>query len=106
MFEAYDVSLKLAASLRPHLMTLRAADAALTTQLARAMASVPLNLSEGSKRAGKDRRHLFRVADGSAAEVRACLDVAVALGYLGEDGLVESRELIDRVLAMCWRLTH
>ena len=106
MFDAYEVSLQLTRSLRPHLVRLRSCDASLTNQLTRALSSVPLNLSEGRRRVGKDRTHLFRVAEGSVAEVRACIDTAEALGYIERDGLEESLAFIDRMQAMCWRLTH
>ena len=106
MFDAYDVSLKLATSLRTPLVRIRLSDASLATQLSRAAASVPLNLSEGNRRRGKDRLHLFRVAAGSAAEVKACLNVAMAFDYASECAGSEAHELADRVLAMCWRLTH
>jgi four helix bundle protein len=106
MFDAYEISLELARSLRPYLKQLRACDSSLTNQLTRAMTSVPLNLSEGRSRVGKDRVHLFRVAAGSVAEVRACLQTAEALGYLSLDDAAVSLTLIDRVQAMCWGLTH
>jgi four helix bundle protein len=106
MFDAYEISLALARSLRPHLKRLRSCDSSLTNQLTRAMTSVPLNLSEGRQRAGKDRIHLFRIAAGSVAEVRACLDTAEALGYIGQSDVADSMALIDRMQAMCWRLTH
>ena len=106
MFDAYEISLELARSLRPHLARLRTCDASLTNQLTRALTSVPLNLSEGRRRAGKDRTHLFRIAAGSVAEVGACLDTAEALGYVEREPLIESLALIDRMQAMCWGLTH
>lgn len=106
MFDVYEVSLELARSLRPQLPRLRSCDSALATQLMRALASVPLNLSEGRRRAGKDRRHLFRVASGSAAEAKACLDLAEAFGYLEPAALTTVRELLDRVQAMTWRLSN
>ena len=106
MFDAYEISLQLARSLRPHLVRLRSCDASLTNQLTRALTSVPLNLSEGRRRVGKDRTHLFRIAEGSVAEVRACIDTANALGYVEQEGLAEPLALIDRMQAMCWRLTH
>jgi four helix bundle protein len=106
MFDAYDVSLQLARSLRPHLKRLRSCDASLTNQLTRALSSVPLNLSEGRSRVGKDRTHLFRIAEGSVAEVKACLDIAEALGYLTLEETAGSLALIARMQAMCWRLTH
>jgi four helix bundle protein len=106
MFEVYEVSLELARSLRPHRKRLRGCDAQLTNQLTRALTSVPLNLSEGRRRVGKDRTHLFRIAEGSAAEVKACLETAEALGYIALVDVEGSLGLLDRVLAMCWRLTH
>jgi len=46
----------------------------------------------------------FRIAAGSAAEVRATLEVALAWGYLDAAPLAAAE--VDRVLAMLWRLTH
>jgi four helix bundle protein len=43
-----------------------------------------LNLSEGSGSSGGTRRERYRNALGSARETTACLEVAVALGYLEE----------------------
>ena len=106
MFDAYEISLQLARSLRPHLKQLRRCDSSLTSQLTRCLTSIPLNLSEGRRRVGKDRIHLFRIAAGSTAEVKACLDTAEALGYIELDDLEHSMALIDRMQAMCWRLTH
>ena len=46
----------------------------------------------------------FRIAAGSAAEVRAALEVALAWGCI--DAAPEAEAELDRVLAMVWRLTH
>lgn len=105
-FHALDVSLELVRSLRKPAEVMQQHDSALASQLRRAASSVPLNLAEGRRRAGRDRQHHFRIAAGSAAEVRACLLVAQAWGWLAEDGAADSFGLIDRVLAMCWRLTR
>ena len=45
-----------------------------------------LNLSEGSGSRGGTRRERYQNALGSARETGACLDVAVALGYVVEIG--------------------
>lgn len=105
-FDAFDVSLQLVRSLRQPLKQVQACDASLATQIRKAAASVPLNFNEGRRRRGGDRRHLWRIAAGSADEVRACLLVAQAWGYLEAEDLVEPLALLDRVLAMSWRLTH
>ena len=65
-----------------------------------------LCLAEGARRTGKDRLHLYRVAAGSAAEVRAALAVGRAWGWIGSAALAPAEALLDRVLAMLWRLTH
>jgi four helix bundle protein len=69
-------------------------------------ASVSLNLSEGNRRNGKDRIHLWRVAAGSADEVAASLRVAEAFGYLQGSAIAKSLAISDRLLAIIWSLTH
>ena len=105
-FDAYDRSLQLLRCTAPLIDQLATRDADLVKQLRRAGASVALNISEASRRVGKDRPHLFRVALGSAAEVAACLEVAVALEYLVEDEVTPALELVDRVRAMTYRLAN
>jgi four helix bundle protein len=66
---------------------------------------VPLNLHEGAYSQGGHVRARFHTALGSAAEIRACLDVAEALGYIGEvDGKL--RDTLDRVVATLHRLAR
>jgi four helix bundle protein len=48
----------------------------------RAGSSVILNLAEGSGSSGGTRRARYRNALGSARELRACIDVAVAWRYV------------------------
>ena len=105
-FDAYDRSLQLLRCTAPLIESLATRDADLVKQLRRAGASVALNISEANRRVGKDRAHLFRVALGSAAEVAACLEVAVALGYLEAAAVAQALELVDRVRAMTYRLAN
>jgi four helix bundle protein len=103
-FHAYDTALALVGALKPVLEALAQTDRALEDQLRRAESSVVLNLAEGSRRFGKDRIHFFRIAAGSAAEVSGALDVArVAHEIEIPSGAVA---LLDRVLAMTWRLAR
>jgi four helix bundle protein len=104
-FEAYDVSLALIRSLRDSLVKIAQHDRNLADQIRRAAASVPLNLREGRGRVGRDRLHLWRVA-GSAEELVAAAQVAEAFGYVDDGELADAVALANRVLAMCWRLTH
>ncbi len=105
-FDAFDVALEMVRSLREPLASLAQRDPDLAQQLRRAAASVPLNLSEGRRRSGRDRLHLWRVAAGSADEVVASLRVAEAFGHLEPAASASALALCDRVLAMLWRLTH
>ena len=103
-FHVYGAALGLVSALRPVLDGLMKADRSLADQLRRAASSVVLNIAEGNRRAGRDRLQFFRIAAGSAAEVRAALDVARAWGMVG--AAPEAEAELDRVLAMLWRLTH
>ncbi len=105
-FDAFDVALDMIRSLRDPLASIAERDPALAQQLRRAAASVPLNLSEGRRRQGRDRLHLWRVAAGSADEVVASLRVAEAWGHVDSRAIAQALALCDRVLAMLWRLTH
>jgi len=103
-FHALDAALALVQALRVPLRKIEARDRDLAVQARRAAQSIALNLAEGQRRSGADRQHLFRVAGGSAAELRAALLVASGWGYLDEASLAEPLGLLDRVLAMTWRL--
>ena len=46
----------------------------------------------------------YRIAQGSALEVRAALDVAQAWGFLESSAEVEAQ--LDQLLAMLWTLTR
>ena len=105
-FHAHDVAMEMAAALRPQLEGIARQDRSLADQLRRSASSVVLNLAEGARRTGKDRLHLYRVAAGSAAETRSGLELAGAWGYLDPIELKPVQVLLDRVLAMLWRLTH
>jgi four helix bundle protein len=105
-FDAYQVSLELVRSLRAVLPQIRRGNPSLATQLDRAAPSIALNLSEGRRRTGKDRVQLWKIAAGSADEVRAGLEVAEASGYVTMAEIEPLRGLIDRILAMTYRMTH
>jgi four helix bundle protein len=105
-FIAYQIAMEAARSLGGCLGAIRKKDRDLDRQMRRATQSIVLNLAEGNRRRGQDRLHLFRVAAGSAAEVMAALELAVAWGYLSEAQSAPARQLLDRLLAVCWGLTE
>ena len=105
-FDAYDRSVDLLRTLAPLITAVASADSSLADQLRRAAQSVTLNIAEGNQRTLRDRRNRFRIALGSAAEVAACLDVALALGYVAAEQVAPALELVDRVRAMTFRLSR
>jgi len=105
-FEALEISIAVIESLRGPLAALRLRDPDLHQQIRRAASSVPLNLAEGSRRAGRDRLHHFRIASGSAEEVRTALRVAAAWGDLSRDQIAPALALLDRSLRLLWGLCH
>ena len=62
------------------------------------------NLAEGQRRAAGNKRRAYENAHGEAREMLGCLDCALAWGYAPDDGV--ARATLDRLLALCWGLTH
>lgn len=105
-FDALETAIQLAATLRQPLARLRQHDHHLAVQATDACNSIGLNLDEGRRRTRGDRLHLFRVALGSAGELRTALRLAHAWGHLGPAEVEAPLALLDRLVAMTWRLTH
>jgi len=105
-FDCLDASYQLITDLKTPLAQLRQSDRKLHTQLTTASASIALNIAEGRGREGQDRRHHWRIAFGSAEEVRAILTVAERFGYFGTAQSQTAHETLKRILAMLWRMTH
>ncbi len=82
MLRIYETMLDVLRMLRPVIAQIEKHDRDLGNQLRRASSSVPLNLAEASGSAGGTRSLRYRTALGSAREVGACIDVALAMGYV------------------------
>jgi len=104
MFIAQDVSYQLIEALAPIVPTVARHDRDLADQLRRAASSVALNLAEGSRSKGGNKQKHFAIAHGSANEVRAALNVARCWGWLPEAAAAFT--VLDRLLALLWKLTH
>ncbi len=105
-FLALDHSVGIVRQLRPLVASVRRHDSRLAAQLRDAGSSVALNLGEGNRRQGRDRGHLWRIASGSAEEVRTALRVAEAWGYVDAAETTAVLADIDRLQAMLWKLTR
>src|SRR5260370_41391493 len=94
-------TLKLSA---PLIRTIGKHDVDLARQTRRAASSIALNTAEGFGSVGGNERLRFRNAHASTQEVRACLDVAEAFGYVDvvDGGL---RDRFDPIAATLYRLT-
>lgn len=104
-FEAEGVALEIVGEMAVILRMIRG-NRDLVDQMRRAATSIALNVAEGAERRGKDRPLHFSYAAGSARELRAALFVAEKWRYVDAEALRRVRGLIDRELAMLWRLTH
>ncbi len=104
MFVAYDVSLELIAELRVVMPANKRRDRNLADQIGRAATSVALNLAEGSCRTAGDRRRMYEIAHGFAAEVRAAIAVGIAWGWIDEPAALLAT--LDRLMGLLWRLTR
>lgn len=102
--EIYAVTIEMVRALRPVVEQVGRRDASLADQLRRAAASVPLNVNEGAYAQGGNARSRFYSALGSAAEVKACLDVAEAFGYVAVDAGL--RAMVERVIGTLYRLVR
>jgi four helix bundle protein len=106
MFIALQVSIEVVASLRPVVEELHRVDADLADQIRRAASSAALNVAEGNQRTGKDRAYHFRIAAGSAAEVRAAVAVGAAWGAIDTAQQHALGPLLDRQAALLYRIIN
>ena len=101
-----EVSIQLIEALRPVASRIKRRDRSLADQLVRAASSVALNIAEADYSDGGNKRARLFTAAGSANETRAALRVAEAWGYCEVDETAAARGLLDRVIAMLWKLTR
>ena len=82
MLRIYETALEVIRLLRPVIAEIRRRDPHLAEQLTDASNGIALTMAEGSYSRGRNRHALYHRALGSAKESGACLDVALACGYL------------------------
>lgn len=105
-FQVAELSFELIEELRPLVSRIRSVDRSLADQLMRAASSVALNIAEGRCSDRGNQRARYFTAAGSADESRAALRVAVGWRHIDAADAERANALLDRVIAMLWRLTH
>ena len=105
-FEAFNLALELIRGLRPVLAKIRRGDKKLAGQIEEAANSIGLNLCEGRRRTGRDKKHFWRIAASSADEVRGGLYLAEAWGHVAPSEVLDSITHADSILAITWKLTN
>ena len=98
-------ALQAASGLQQLLPIVRKRDRALFDQIHRAMNSVVLNIAEADGNDAGTAKARFASACGSAKEVRAGLQLAVACGYVPNPRVQAVDIALDEVCAMSWRLS-
>src|SRR4051812_19069529 len=104
MLVAQKVAIEVITVIRPLVPAIAKQDRDLADQLRRAASSVVLNLAEGTESAKGNRQKHYAIAHGSASEVRAALQTAVAWGWI--DAEMAAPEALDRLMGLLWGLTH
>ena len=70
-------------------------------QLERASTSIALNIAEGNEKfSDKDRLRFWQIAQGSAVECSACLDVFVARKLLTNANVESGKAEIEKIVKM------
>ena len=98
-------ALEAAGGLRGVLPIVKKRDRSLFEQVHRAMNSVVLNIAEADGNDPGTAKARFASACGSAKEVRAGLQLAVAYGYVSSSRVAKVDTALDEVCAMSWRLS-
>ena len=98
-------ALQAAGGLSQLMPVLRKRDRPLFEQVHRAMNSVVLNIAEADGNDPGTSKARFASACGSAKEVRAGLQLAVARGYVAGSTVAKVDIALDEVCAMSWKLS-
>ena len=106
MLDAQHLVLDLIRALRPLCEQIARPSPDLADQLRRAATSVMLNLGEGVRRTGRDKKRAYRIAAAEAQEVRAALEAALAWGWVDDAAVAAARALADRVARVTYALAR
>ena len=78
----------------------------LTSQMRRAVVSIPSNVAEGSRRVSKkDTNNFYSIAFGSASELETQIEIAYELRFINIDTYTQLISLTTEILKMLNKLT-
>ena len=73
----------------------------LTSQMRRAVVSIPSNIAEGRRRGtSKEYRQFLQISYGSGGELETQLEIALRLGYLSNSDYEKADALLHEVMRM------
>jgi four helix bundle protein len=80
---------------------------AIIDQIVRAVASIPLNIAEGTGEESAGRKaYFYRIARASATELAAAIDHIVDLEMLKQEDTIAAKTLVVRVVSMLYKMTR
>ena len=106
MFEAQTIAHEFIVAVRPLVERIELRDKSLADQLRRSASSIALNLGEGVRRTGRDKKRAYRIAAAEAQETKVTLEVALAWGWLDDAQVAAVRALADRVGRVTYALAR
>ena len=106
MFAALEVSFVLVEAVVALVPAIERRNRDLADQILRAATSVSLNLAEGQRSARGNQHKHYAIAHGSASEVKAGVRLAIALRLVEPAAAEHALSVLDRELALLWKLTH
>lgn len=105
-FQVAELSIELVEALVPLMSRIKQRDKSLADQLSRAANSISLNCAEAEFSDPGNRRARLHTAAGSAGETRMALRLAVAWRYTPAVEAQPARAIVERVVAMLWKMTR
>ena len=105
-FQVEELSLELIDAIAPIMPRLKQRDKDLADQLRRAASSIGLNCAEAAFSDPGNRRARLFTAAGSAGETRHALRQAVAWRSVTAGEAERALALLERIVAILWRMTR
>ncbi len=105
-FLALDLSIEAAGLIHQLLEKVPPASRDLADQARGSSASIPLDLSEGLGRTGRDRLQYWRIAHASSKETTTSIQLLHAMNAVDPPHASQHLALLDRVDALTYRLVH